>query len=268
MANARIRRGVLYFLATPSYGEMLTVSLHSLRKWYHGNVVIIPGSRGAWRRAKVIAADHRLGAEVIASAVSCRRHPWQAKPQLPLSSPFHRTIYLDADTVISGSIEELFPVGDEWVFTAMTGWRTNGRRYSPTIDRWAVAAPEAAAFVRTRPFWCVNAGVFAFASNGEPWRSRWDAVTMAHPTRTNDDPAMNLVYHETPHRVLDSRFNSLVDWHRAEPPRDVRVWHGAAKRFFRGASGRKLWFHAFAEALEDNAGSLWSRYHRFKTRGR
>lgn len=129
--------GVIYSLSGPAYAELLTVSLWTLRRHYWGDVAIVcsgPQCREAMeplaeepRLAPVRLIDHELP--------PVRRHAqYCVKPSVALASPFDRTVFLDADTIVLGPIDELFHA--PLTVTQFSNWITTGRIIGGRIRQW------------------------------------------------------------------------------------------------------------------------------------
>ncbi len=134
-------RGIIYSLSGPAYAELLTVSLWSLRQHWQGDVAIFcgPGCREAMQPLYDDPRLHPL--ELIDHDLpNVRRHAhYCVKPGIALASPFDETIFLDADTLVCGEVDELFQA--PLTVTQFSNWVTNGKIISGRIRQWMDGEP-------------------------------------------------------------------------------------------------------------------------------
>lgn len=135
-------RGIIYSLSGPAYAELLTVSLWSLRQHFQGPVAIFcgPGCREAMQPLYDDPRLHPL--ELIDHDLpNVRRHAhYCVKPGIALASPFDETVFLDADTLVCGEVDELFEA--PLTVTQFADWVTTGKIISGRIRQWMEGEPE------------------------------------------------------------------------------------------------------------------------------
>lgn len=134
--------GVIYSLSGPAYAELLTVSLWTLRQHYSGPVAVFcgPGCREA---AAPLPDDPRLRpVELIDMDLpQVPRHAhYCVKPSVALASPFDATVFLDADTLVCGEIDELF--GYPLAVTRFSNWVTTGKIIGGRIRQWMAGGEQ------------------------------------------------------------------------------------------------------------------------------
>jgi hypothetical protein len=195
-------------------------------------------------------------------------------------SPFDATIFLDADTLVVGSIDELWPLSDELVLTMFADWVSTGTRMQQRIKPWAVAdaakagyTPDAQQIERVRVMlskkWpAINTGVMAWSrsANCQAFAAEWHRVTNMRDTFIVDETACQIIFPEFQTRVLDDRFNASVVY----PPAgktvlgrdDVRIYHGHGGKFWkRDGSGKVrpgqlIYVPHYERALQENLGCI------------
>ena len=262
-------QGILYLLSDARMAELLTVSLWSLRQHYEGpvSVAITYDSR---RLASRIAADSRLNIRLVGIrgfSTHSRHDARHTKLLCWMATPFTRTVYLDADTVVLGRIDELLASDGFGVTNAGLGCICDSNSHHQAKRLWG----EIVNFQRFGPGgyrFCedvqrtnlpaINSGVVSFA-----WPKHQmlierlhDLVCLARAThrRVTDETVIQLLLPRIDDlRILDSRFNATLisgeDWRRQT------IVHFAAQSW-RSRRGRSCFWRMLREAYRQNAGGL------------
>jgi len=284
-------RGVVYLLSGTSCTERLAVSLWTLRQQTDIPATIMVTSDADEEAANMIAADDRAKVAVQrfkpAKCKAPRHQAYVQKTLVPAHTPYEQTVFLDADTAVVGSFEELF--SHEFVITSYSDWQTKGRRISSRcgwwynrgtgrlqidemVDRcladevvvtedgkgkvsWRLAGDKEN--VRTQGYPAINTGVLGFRK-GSPFGDRWHKMTLAgEGTHMTDEIAMQLLYPfatECDIGVFTDKYNhSFV---HGKHPEDVRIWHFHGKKHLRHDKGRPLWEPHFRHAYDAGFGGL------------
>jgi len=209
---------------------------------------------------------------------------------VPTWTPYEESIFIDGDTVVVGSLDELF--GHPWTVTHFSDWQTFGRVITGRINKWRGLTPAIDELIEVQlrgmtvtkreakkikkrglqvlrdgdeylaGFPALNTGVFAFQKgyHGLAW---WNQVTIAGAGRHwTDEIAAQLIYSHLPEcRLLDDRFNCspIYGIHKE----DVRVWHTHGSKHMRRAQGKKVWIPAYWDAYNANVGGIqkWAGDH-------
>jgi len=245
-------RGVLYYNIGDRYAVPLAVSLMTLRDWYAGPVAIVTDMAGIpWIR-KMLKIPGLLPLDIIPMLPESSSEQWRylAKLELPELSPFASTVMLDADTLVVGSIEELWPdmKSGEVVLTNRSNGATAHVKMRLRCQQWIDIAPLRARRVRSQRFKvaAINTGIMAWSRNSSPFVREWYRLARLRPIHSCDEMAAQLTYPDFPHRILDSRYNANVTYDRE----DVRIWHGPRSQFWKaGGRGRALWTPYFRREL-------------------
>ena len=116
--------GVIYLVVGNKHAEHVVVSLFSLRKHWTGDVAILVGDQAAEELCAPMASlpRTRLIRFDYASLNINKRgsgNTYLAKSSMHRFSPFDRTVFLDADTLVVGDIGPIFPEAG-WV--NITSW--------------------------------------------------------------------------------------------------------------------------------------------------
>lgn len=271
-APAAAKSGVVYLLTGTQLAARLVVSLHTLRKWYDGPVTIFTTRAESHRIGQLIAEDRRLGAE--ARPLEERDGPgynssYMTKIAAVQDSPYARTVFFDADTLIVGSVGELFRAAAEADFTATAfcDWKTTDPHIIKRFRKWdalregIAATIDIARLVRTLTrvaLPAINSGVFA-ARCGAPILSEWEELAfLGRELWLPDEIALQILLLRHAHQLLGGHFNCHP---QAPNIPDVRVWHFVGATHLRPGPTQDLWLPAYRECRELNLGRIvdWSR---------
>lgn len=248
-------RGVVYLLCGPPATERLVVSLYTLRRFWAGPVTVGAATEDDDKAVAEPAKD--LGADVVrVGKAGVRRHAhYVTKSLIPTWTPYDRTVFLDADTVVEGKIDELFE--PRLALTQFADWVSTGRRMSKRCNDWRGISPMIDALAErqvTQTHPAINTGVMGLRK-GDAQLALWHAVTMAGGGKfIGDEIAMQLVHPNLECQVLDDRWNCspFHGVHKAE----AVVWHFHGRKHLRKEQGRTLWEPLFRAAVRDRAGRI------------
>jgi hypothetical protein len=258
--------GVIYLLTGPSHAVRLAVSIWSLRKVYQGPITVYTTRPESHAIGKLLADDPRLNVrhEQIRAVETPKNGSFLTKVALLPSVPYRVGVYLDADTLVAGSIEPLLESAAKHGFcaTRFADWVTTGRTLRRRIERWRIV--EGQKFDRQqidvmieatlKPQPAVNGGVFGFRNDASilaPW------YELAHTGRNTficDEIALQLLLPHYEHELLDCRFNCSPI--HAGPRDDVRIWHFHGEKHVRREACRKLWLPVYEECLAENIADI------------
>jgi hypothetical protein len=260
------KQGVVYLLTGLSHAVRLVVSLWSLRQFYDGPVTIYSTRPESAEIAEYCAADSRLNVShrTWRDARFSRNSAFLTKLELLDVSPYESTAYFDADTLVTGPIDELLAGLDDEEFhaTRFADWVSSGRRISRRLAAWRGLTHDELDPVwisnlvddalRDRP--AVNGGVFACHFRArilKPWQQ---LASAGWRTFICDEVALQLILHHYPHRLLDCRFNYSPVY--APTSNDVRVWHFHGDKHIRRNERNGVWLSAYKECVRHSIGSL------------
>jgi len=177
---------VCYLMSGPAHLPYLAVSLATLRRWYAGRVVVCayPESHPAVVR---IAADPRCNADARLWHPHNRGKNGQFIEKIRMMSKQidNTTVYLDADTMISGKLDELVVAAQDHGFAAtqFCNWQSNRGSPAGRIRRLLDRQPIDQAAVKkilAEPWPSVNGGVFASHPDSKSWfLNQWHQWTLA-----------------------------------------------------------------------------------------
>ena len=282
--DANMQSGVLYMNTGAKHGVHLVVALMSLREHYDGDVAICCEEDGPGRDvAEACAADDALGPIKIVPDKSLRAGgkgvAYHCKTMLFRHSPFERTIFMDADTLVLGDISPLWPdpATGEVILTRFADWVSTGKKVNQRIKGWSEVEPARvrrmldpppesapASMIAHDPqgrrAWpAINTGVVAWSSTSEAFCEDWNHTGAKRVTFIGDEIAAQLIFPDHNVRVLDARFNASVvfDWGRAGFDwDDARVAHGHGGKFWKRPGGREVYLPHYERALMQNRGNI------------
>lgn len=260
---------VIYMLQGSKHAVVLAVAIRSLRDHYEGPVTILAGDVTGRDYAGRIAADERLHVRV---------HAWAA-PQGPRGTGYANkthmgrlaaglatgtggTVFLDADTLVTGDIGDLLRVGpDEVLLTQFADWTTRSRHIAKRVKSWKGKVPPDWIDRCLDHHWpAINTGVLAWGENTAQWHETWAAITRRNITFICDEIAAQILL---PHCDPD-RVRVLPDWYNCSPihateetrTRHARVWHGHGFKFVRRPQGLAVWWPHYERAIDENVAGL------------
>ncbi len=250
-------RGIIYLFCGIGFAERMIVSLWTVRQHWTGPVTVFvtdDDCEAILKKAPELQLDLRR-----VDAAKVRRHSaYLTKTLLPTWTPYERSVFLDGDTIVVGSVEPLFE--SPLAISHFAGWVSQGSRMAKRINSWRGLSPAIDALVEDQlaeSYPAINTGVFGFHREF-PYLGQWHAITQAGAGKhMTDELAMQLLQSAMPadaYRVFDDRYNCspLYGQHRD----DVRVWHFHGNKHVRNAAGLALWGPAFESARAANVGGL------------
>ena len=249
-----MNRGVIYLVYGPKVLERLVVSAWTLRDHWAGPVTVLYSTDQ--ERAVLEPAAKHLDLELMLVETETGPRPhWLAKSRVPQYSPYDETLYIDADTIITGPIDDMF--GHDLTLTAHPGWTSRGSRTRRYIKR-AMSLEEHGLgdLVRRQlrlEYPAINGGVLAFRKDKATFRE-WYTITKHlgdHPL--SEQTALQLLTGVISHRIADERFNRMTKY--GQRTDDIRIWHFIGQTHCYMDS---LWLPKFEEAYKQNIGDIQS----------
>jgi hypothetical protein len=208
--------------------------------------------------------SQRIGSSLECSVVEVptpqmRRHGhYLVKTQLWRHSPFDRGLFIDADTVVAGPLDELLQADGRVVLTHFADWRSDGRKMRRRIEGFRGVTPAIDRLVEdqvSRSWPAINTGVFRF-DRDYAGLEQWESITAAvSPRFIADEIAAQVVFPcwGRDCTVVDDRWNCspIFGAHKAE----ARVWHFHGEKHVR-KGGEVFWMPAFQQAMADNVAGI------------
>jgi len=237
-----LKTGVLYYNHGTQCLVRLAVSMLSLRDHYEGSVAIAAeGNPPEWFKA--IAAE--FGATIVPAPIS-HEYGLVKKSRVHRVSPFEFTLFLDADTIVRGPIDEIFYkiIQTGLVVTQFNDWGTGRGRMKRRIQQWESKYPKLCekAYEYGK---AINTGIFGYAKKNEALED-YHETTLAGlkipgmSRKTLDEVAMQLIVTKYPHAIMDGSWNT-------------GCVHGDP------ATARIIHYHGHKHCRDGAAGDIWKR---------
>lgn len=264
-------RTVCYIMSYSAHCPYLATSLLTLRRCWSGRVKVF-----AWAESieivRQLCEDKRIEAEAVLIVPSYRGKNDQfiCKIQTMRQQETGPNLYLDADTLVNGSLTELFSNAQYFGFAAtqFCDWTTEGNLIRGRINRLKEFPKIDASLVdevTTNIHPSVNGGVFACMPDSPvlPIWHEWSYE--ARSIFICDECVLHLLVpmFEPTERmtVLPGIFNSSPKYVPQTETSRVRVWHGHGDCWVRPAKSREGWsmWHAqLQEVRRLNLGNIES----------
>jgi hypothetical protein len=248
------KRGVVYMMMGTCHMARLTVSLFSLRSFYQGEVSVLTSDDSTRETVEKICSDPNIEARSVPfNPVWLKRNSHYAtKTMVHKVTPYEENVYLDADTLPLSPFEDVWPKKNEIVLTKFANWTTTGNIMTGRIKKWEGVVPDLTSRMLANPYPALNTGVFGFRKS-DPVMDAWHALTMRNPIFIADEIAMQLLYPDYPHRLLDDRYNCSPLF--GENKDKVVVWHFHGNKHLR-EEARTLWLPVFKQCWDKNIADI------------
>lgn len=253
--------GVIYFIWEPKgpgtgHSPLLLVSLQSLRRYYKGNVCLLTPEPNTSLIRKIEESKLNVCVRHIPLSTGRRNTANCTKTTVHRWSPFDCNLFIDADTIITGMIEDAFPSKEqELSVTKFSDWRVKGSPYEARIERFRNFCPDLVekAFSENGP--AINTGVFGFWRDAKALNPVNDLTLKARSVFIPDEIAMQLLYQEYPHILLEEKFNLSVKF--GKNWRDARIVHAHGSKIH-WPTIKDKWLELFREVWSSNIAEVRS----------
>lgn len=264
--NSRV---VLYMLTGGKHAVQLAVSVRALRQHYDGQIRLAYGDAEAQGYCERIA--RAAGADTVempprwSEKGGKGKHYARKTFMAELTTDCQQTLFLDADTLVVGPIDELWPEVGQVVLTQFADWVSTGRHLRGRIEAWRPYAHRLVNLSLEKAWPAVNTGVLAWDADTEDWHQAWRSVCSRHVSFICDEIAAQLLVPATDParlRIASDRYNASVVYsqHRYSPQpgsqRAAAIWHGHGMKFSRRPFGRAIWGPHYRAAVAENYAGL------------
>jgi len=253
--------GFQYQLVGTKHATMLAVSIYTLRKHNYEPIQILCGDSDALNVARLICQDSKLkevGYHFWKAPKTGGKGQQHANKSIGVGfSPFNKTIFLDADTTVEASLNELWPKYNEVHLTRFADWVTTGNMMGNRLDAWTAVAPEKVDRMKSKPYPALNTGVFSFTRESAGYLSAWRELTLSNPIFMSDELAAQLIFIDHPHIVHSDRWNFSPKF-SIKDSRQIRVihYHGMQHARPDKSEGWRTWMIHYQDCLDENRCSI------------
>ena len=254
-----MKRGVIYFNMGTKCLLRTVVSIHSLRKHYSGPITVISNGPESNELCQKLFEDSDINV-VIAEFdkdIEGKNNVFLKKASVNDFTPYDISVFLDADTLVRGKIDELFDLAERsgFVVPQFTNWTTETRCIIKRIKGWSDCHPDLIERALL-PAPAVNCGVFAFVKDTPfivDWRKN---IEGGRDQFIPDETGMQVVLHKYPHFVCDQKYNVSCKYSKPHHS-DTRIIHYHGRKHCRlddkGTMlyGSDLWIEEYNECLKE-----------------
>ena len=272
-----MERSIVYLVSGPAHLPYLVASAYTLRQHYDGEITVYAWPE-SYEIAEKICQDERIRATPVLREPTYRgrlhgkrgsNDQFYDKLQVMAQAPGDVNVYLDADTIIAGSLDGLFKAAScGFAMTQFGDWGVAGKTIQKRIKELAANrnVPLDPLMDLLDP--CTN-GKYP-SVNGGVWGCKPCSVMLANWTRWTkecidlfiaDEKVMHLVmayYWDDTHLVVcDGKYNASPLKH--PNIKNPVVIHGHGDCFTRPQkcqAAYDLWWPIYQECLKENIGGM------------
>lgn len=268
-----MNRTIVYLMSGPAHAPYLATSLWTLRQHWQGNVQVY-----AWPESydmiSRITSDSRINAGIHRREPMHRGKNAQFLDKILLMQQVESpsNLYLDADTLIAGPLDEMFMAAEEkgFVATQFSDWFSAGglaRRRIERLKNYSEIDGNLVDMVISEDLPSVNGGVFACRPESPvlPLWLKWSWA--ARGIFICDECVLHLM--QTAFSgdeitvSLGGKYNASPKYVPEIGPDKVSIWHGHGDCWTRPEKSRygwSMWWRVFRECLDENVGEMQDWY--------
>ena len=179
--------GVIYYNRGTSCAARLMVSTYTLRQYYNGPLAILSEGQESHELVDQIADVVNASVERFDLGLEGKNAAYLTKTRLHEVTPFDISLFIDADTIITGPVDELFSMIEEHTFigTHMANWSTSKGLVAKRIKAWGKYYPD---LIQPALDYgdAINTGIFGFTRTA-PLIQDWfkKAISIQHQVSNN-----------------------------------------------------------------------------------
>jgi len=243
-------RGIIYAHAGQACLTRLIVSMYSLRRYWDGPATVFQEDK-ALPELRAICKD--LNIDLVEYEPN-KCNNYTKKCYVNLMAPYKATMFLDADTLVCGPLDEYF----EWieryglVFTNFSNWTPDGNMMSKRIRSWENLYPQHVESALKYPV-AINTGTYGFQKD-HPFLEGWLNTCLEGDVAgvpLTDELTAQLLAQFFEHYVAPIEWGYSVKYgEEIEPLAKARVIHYHGRKHIGDNECQKLWKKTFYEAHE------------------
>jgi hypothetical protein len=230
----------------------LIVALRSLRKHYNGLIAVFLEGEDCQELGDMISK--RFSAISIFDNGTPNMSALLRKIEIGPKTPFDNTVYLDADTLVVGKLDELFELAPQYdlVATNFADWKSDGGKIGSRTRRYQGLCPDHYIEDALKYGPAVNTGIYAYPKKS-PIFSEWLDLAMKGEAKNfyiPDEIACQILVPQYNCFVAPTKFNISVMYDNDTVDKRVIHFHGRKHCIDRPLC--RLWVAEFISALEEN----------------
>lgn len=252
-------QGVIYYNTGRKCLARLVTTIYSLRKHYSGPVAIL--SEGDESHEICMPIAEQLDVQFVPVEFQIpegAQSTFLKKTLLHKPSPYDISAFIDSDSLITGDITPLFRWAEqhEFVGTAFSNWRADGRIMVKRIEAWRPHHPDLISeALKFGP--ALNAGCYAFRRDSK-FMNEWYKITLpGRHIHLPEETSMQVALFKYPHYVAPQIYNCSCKHSDPFDP-DVRIIHYHRNKHCRIdlPFGAELWMRYFLRVLDKNIANI------------
>lgn len=265
-----MRRAVVFFMTGPAHLPYLVVALNTLRRHWSGDVLVFAWEKFSDWGVEEIANRNTFDIVPIKWEPSYTRKNAQEMEKMraiiTLKGLVDSVVYLDADIIVAGGIEELFEAAeqDEFCATQFCNWTMSQKvphsRISRMLNRDVPQDLVLRALEPQRLSW--NSGIFSCIPESAvlpPWLEYTIAVKDIYISGETSLHA--IMCDDTLKKTWrDGRYNCSTMRFQSHPDEEVVIWHGHGDSFCKRSQDEKTGEWGFKS---DKGWEMWSKEYQF-----
>lgn len=256
--------GVIYYNKGNSCVVRLMVSINSLRKYYSGNITVFLENCDSNKFLEFVKSNNVC---IINLDTDNSDSAYVRKIIVSQLSPYDKTVFIDADTLVVGDINEIFDNidGYDLCVTRFCEWVSSGRIISSRIKKFDkyLSEEDLRKAINYGP--AINTGVYGFSKNSHIFNEWLELAKIGQKENIYipDEVACQVLLHKYKIKVIDSKFNTSAKYETNK--KDKRIIHYHGRKHCRKFALAEKWILEFIDLLKNNSfldnNSIINDYH-------
>lgn len=242
-------KGVIYYNRGDSCIIRLLVSIKSLRNYYDGPITVFLENSNL---DKFNSFVNKYNFSIFNVDSQKLDSSYVRKIAISKLSPYDKTVFIDADTLIVGKIDEIFDniEDNDLVVTQFCDWLSSGGAIGRRIKGFSKYITEETLKKALDYGPAINTGVYGFHKNCSMFDEWLQLAKMGQSSRLYipDEIACQILLHKYKVKVLGSKYNVSAKFGMNDE--DKRVIHFHGRKHCRRFELAEVWIKAFIELLE------------------
>ena len=242
-------KGVIYYNRGESCIIRLLVSIKSLRNHYDGPITVFLENSDLSKFSSFIS---KYNFSIINVDSEKLDSSYVRKIAISRLSPYEKTVFIDADTLVVGRIDEVFDSieGHDLVVTQFCDWSSSGGAIGRRIKGFSQYISEETLKNALSYGPAVNTGVYGFHKDCPMFDEWLQLAKMGQSSKLYipDEIACQILLHKYKVKILGCKYNVSAKFGINDE--DKRVVHFHGRKHCRRFPLAEVWIKAFIELLQ------------------
>jgi len=219
--------GVIYYNVGKGALVRLAVSLATCVNHYPKDKITILADYEGYNECKKIAKHFGVNLKIIELEKLDKKEVLLNKCLAHTYTPYDNTIFIDSDTIVLGSFDELHDEAEkhEFVTTQFSDWLTTRGVIKKRIKEWKPIFPDMIGeALKERP--SVNVGVFAFRRDSEFMKVWFDYAKHGTHMFIPDEQCCHLLIPKFKNSIVSHDYNSSCKYDEITDSTKILHFHG------------------------------------------